>query len=254
MTATTIMVACMVPASWLVATACSSSTGTETSSDAAVPGDERAVPEPVDDAGAVDAPGDTRGAPCDVVKQDCTDPELRCQIIFVDGEYVAGCAPPFAPAVNKEGDICSRTTNGVDDCVKGLHCIKDGVTATSCRRLCAKDSDCAPGAKCGAITTLPPYVGLCWRTCTPFSAECPGESCAGAHFNNDQLTTFEACREVGSGALGSSCNAQYECGADMNCQGNSGFKCRAMCDDTHPCEAGTCKPSAGLPNNGGVCP
>ena len=61
------------------------------------------------------------------------------------------------------------------------------------------------------------------------------------------------CREIGSNGLGASCKAQFDCEADMNCQGNSGFKCKAMCDDAHACDGGTCTRSAGLPNDGGVC-
>jgi hypothetical protein len=240
---------------WLPVSACSPSTTTSAPvDDGGATGDQEAIPEPPpEDAGAPDVLGDTVNAPCNVVAQDCVDPSLRCQIIFTDGEYVAGCQPPWHPAVNTEGKICSRTKVGHDDCVKGLHCVPDGVTATSCRRLCEKDSDCAAGAKCGAITTLPPYFGVCWKTCTPFGGECPGESCAAPHFAIDQVNTFEACREIGTGGLGASCKAQWNCAEDMNCYGTSGFKCNAMCDDAHPCDGGTCKKFAGLPQNGGVC-
>ena len=247
-------VAAFATSGWMLVSACSSSSTTSSpSDDGGTTGDEKTTPEPIEDSGAPDVPGDTVNAPCDVVKQDCVDPSLRCQIIFADGEYLSGCQPPWDPAVNKEGEICSRTKVGHDDCVKGLHCVPEGVTATSCRRLCDKDSDCSAGSKCGASTTVPPYSGVCWKTCTPFGATCPGETCAGAHFAIDQVSTFEACREIGAGALGTSCKAQWNCAADMNCYGLGGFKCTAMCDDAHPCDGGTCKKSSGIPNNGGVC-
>lgn len=241
-------------ASWILATACSSSSSAAPP-DGGTPGDEQPPPAP-EDAGAPDVLGDTLDKPCDAVKQDCADPTLRCQIIFSAGEYVTGCETPWkhaGVALGKEGEVCSRTTTGHDDCANGLHCMLDGEIATSCHRLCAKDSDCGSGAKCGAITTVEPYFGVCWKGCTPFSAECPSETCSSAHINNDQTTTFEACREIGSGVLGSSCKAQYNCGADMNCQGSGGFKCKSICDDAHPCDGGTCTKSPGLPNNGGVC-
>ena len=78
---------------------------------------------------------------------------------------------PLEPAKNKEGEICSRQKAGFDDCVKGFSGLSDGVTATSCHRLCAKHSDCVAGAKCGAITTVPPYDGLSCKTCTPLSGQ-----------------------------------------------------------------------------------
>ena len=239
---------------WTLVSACSSSTAIAPAAETGAPDqDASPAPEPVDDAGAPDVLGDTVGAPCDPIKQDCVDPTLRCQIIRSGVDFVTGCAPPWEPAKNQEGQVCSRTKPGFDDCVKGFSCLLDGVTATSCHRLCAKDSDCGPGAKCGAITTVPPYYGLCWKTCTPFGTECAASSCAGAHFDNDQQTLFESCREVGAGALGSSCQAQFDCAADMNCQGNSGFTCKAMCDDMHACDGGSCTKSKGLPNDGGIC-
>jgi hypothetical protein len=240
---------------WGVVTACSSSTTTAAPASEGGSPDQDAtpLPEPVDDAGAPDVLGDTVDTPCDPVKQDCVDPALRCQIIRSGTEYVTGCEPPWDPAKNKEGEVCSRQKPGFDDCVKGQSCLLDGVTATSCHRLCAKDSDCAPGAKCGAITTAAPYYGLCWKTCAPFGTDCPGATCAGVHFDNEQPSSFEACREIGPGALGTSCAAQFDCAADMNCQGNGGFKCKAMCDDAHPCDGGSCVKSPGLPSDGGVC-
>lgn len=239
---------------WSLLSACSSSTTTASPADSSIPDqDATQTQEPVDDAGAPDVLGDTVDTPCDPVKQDCADPALRCEIIRSGSQYLTGCEPPWDPAKNQEGQVCSRMKPGYDDCVKGQSCLSDGVTATSCHRLCAKDSDCASGAKCGAITTIAPYYGLCWKTCTPFGTDCAGATCAGVHFDNDQTGAFEACREIGSGALGTSCNAQFDCAADMNCQGNAGFKCKAMCDDTHPCDGGTCTKSPGLPNNGGVC-
>lgn len=238
---------------WSVMLACSSSTTSVAPLEGGTTEDEAAAVAPEKDAGAPDVLPDTVNAPCDPIKQDCVDPSLRCAIVFLDGEYVTGCQPPWEPAKNQEGEVCSRTAPGHDDCVKGLNCLPDGVTATSCHKICAKDSECGQGGKCGAITTVPPYFGVCWKACTPFSAECPAATCSGAHLDVDQSTLFEACREIGAGALGTPCSAQFDCAEDMNCQGNGGFKCKAMCDDTHPCDGGTCKKSAGLPNNGGVC-
>jgi hypothetical protein len=249
----TIAVACALTA-WALVTACSSSSSPSAAAvDGGMLGDEPTAERPLEDAGAPDVSPDTVGAPCDPVKQDCADPALRCQIINAGNQYVTGCEPPWEPAKNKEGEICSRQKAGIDDCVRGFSCLLDGVTATSCHRLCAQDSDCGPGARCGAITTVAPYYGLCWKTCTPFGSDCAGATCAGVHFDNDGTNEFEACREIGSNGIGTSCQAQFDCQPDMNCQGNGGFKCKAMCDDAHPCDGGTCTKSVGLPSDGGVC-
>jgi hypothetical protein len=243
------LIAGVATASWTLVTACSSSTASSPADGGT--GDAQA---PAEDAGAPDVLGDTINAHCDPVKQDCADPALRCQIISLGGEYVTGCQPPWDPAVNKEGEICSYRKTGYDDCVKGLHCMPDGVTATACRRFCQRDSDCGAGSKCGAITTVAPYFGACWKPCAPFSADCPGGTCSSPHTGIDQSNTFEACREIGAGGLGTSCKAQWDCAADLNCQGRNGFQCKPMCDDAHPCgDGGTCTTYPGLANNGGAC-
>jgi hypothetical protein len=254
------IVAAASAAAWLSIAACSSSTDVAPAAatgDGSPGGDELNLVRPPTDAGATrDVTIDALDTPCDPIKQDCADPSLRCQIIYSGGEYRMGCEPPWDPAVNLEGQVCSRTSPGHDDCVNGLSCLSDGVTATSCHRICAKDSDCAPGSRCGAITTIAPFYGLCWNSCRPFAGDCSDAStCAGPHVDNDQSSpfSFESCREVGAGELGSSCTAQYNCAADMNCQGMGGFKCKAMCDATHLCEAGTCTIFPGLPNAGGLC-
>jgi hypothetical protein len=72
---------------------------------------------------------------------------------------------------------------------------------------------------CAAAPRLPPYYGVCWKACTPFTTECPSATCSGAHLDVDQSTLFEACREIGTGALGTSCTAQFDCAEDTNCQG-----------------------------------
>lgn len=143
-------------AGWSVVTACSSSPTSVAPLDGGTTDDEAAAPAPEKDGGAPDVLPDTVNAPCDPIKQDCADPSLRCSIVFLGGEYVTGCQPPWEPAKNQEGEVCSRTAPGHDDCVKGLNCLPDGVTATSCHKICAKDSDCGQGGKCGAITTAPP--------------------------------------------------------------------------------------------------
>jgi hypothetical protein len=240
-------------AAWTCLVACSSSPGAES-----VAGDAEPEAEPTDDAGAPDVLADTIDTPCDPVKQDCVDPSLRCQIIYVGNQYLTGCEPSWRPpgggVLHGEGEVCNRLKPGIDDCERGFHCIKDGadIAATSCRKFCAKDSDCGQDAKCGAITTAGPSYGLCWSTCTPFTGECGSGTCAGAHYSIDGVNTFESCREIGKGALGTSCKAQYDCATDMNCYGKDAFVCTAMCDDGHPCDGGTCTPN-GVANNGGVC-
>lgn len=168
--------------------------------------------------------------------------------------YKTGCHPPWEPARNEEGEICSRKYVGYDDCVKGYHCMPEGVEATACRKFCGADTDCPSGSRCGVITDQPPFYGVCWKTCTPFGNDCPGGTCAGARLGIDGVNLFESCREIGPAAVGEACKQQWNCGADMNCRGSLSFTCKAMCDDNHPCEAGACGKLPGKPNNGGVCP
>ena len=237
--------------------ACSSSDGTTPAVEAGT--NETGTPEPTEDAGAPDVLGDTLGAPCNPVTQDCADPSLRCHVVFVGGDYVTACQPPWKPPgggpLHAEGEVCNRLKPGLDDCVNGSYCIKIArdTAKTACLRFCAKDSDCAPGGKCAVHTTSGPSFGLCWRACTPFGTECGSDTCAWPHYHIDGVSTFESCREVASGAVGDTCKQPYDCAADMHCQGELNLVCTAMCDDSHPCDGGTCRPDRGLPNNAGVC-
>src|SRR5262249_28342537 len=90
-------------AAWTCLSACSSTPSSPGTRDA------EAEAEPLDDAGSPDAIGDTTDMPCNPVKQDCVDPSLRCQIIYVRGEYLTGCEPPWDSANKGEGEVCNRT-------------------------------------------------------------------------------------------------------------------------------------------------
>lgn len=247
------MAAVLGVASWTLVAACSSSNNIS-SPNAGTSADAQQPPEP-DDAGAPDVLGDTLDQPCDPVKQDCADPALRCQLIFLDGDWVTGCEAAEGSALVNEGQACTRTNAGHDNCVNGSTCLPDGVTERSCHKICAKDSDCSSGSKCSAVTTIAPYFGACVKSCAPFSTECSGATCSDEQLDNTQLNVFEACRPIGTGAVGSPCKSAYDCGPNMNCQGSGNFTCKAMCDDAHPCVTGTCKKSSpgALPNNGGLC-
>jgi hypothetical protein len=239
-------------ATWELLAACSSSDSTTAplTPDGST-GDDAAGPPA--DAGAPDVLPDTIGKACDPVAQDCTDPNLRCTVILESGDYFPACEPPYGIPDKQEGQACSRTGPGHDNCVKGLHCLPEGVIATACGKLCEKDSDCPPGAQCGTITTLLPPVGVCWKTCTPFGSECGSGTCSSGHYDSDGVTEFEACREIGGGTVGTSCSAQWDCVADTNCYGRSGFTCTPMCDSTHACDGGTCMKIAGIAGDGGLC-
>lgn len=240
--------------------ACSSS-----SSDDAVPSTE-AGPTPSEggpitvpsDSSVADVATDATGASCDPVKQDCPDPSLKCTVVLVSGKYLAQCEAPTGLGLVQLGQPCDRTSPGHDNCMKGLACVPDSATAYTCKKLCATDTECGAGNQCGRLTSAAPYSGVCWKTCTPFGTDCVmGETCAGLHLTADGKADFESCRPTGTAAIGDMCTAQFDCAADLNCQGSSTtmFTCKPLCDDTHACDsdAGTCKHFAGLPSNGGLC-
>lgn len=214
------------------------------------------------DSDAADAGGDTAlpdsaGTACNPVKQDCADPSLKCNFIIDGTSRVAACEPSNSDPVAQEGDSCTRDQVGIDNCVKGTHCLPNGGSGLfACRKMCATDSQCAAGAKCSGITTQSPYFGVCHATCTPFGTDCGGGTCANSFFDNDGVNSFEGCRNVGSAGIGQSCGVQWDCKADMNCLGltPNSFTCHSMCDNAHPCgDAGACVAFAGLPNGGGTC-
>ena len=253
-----LLVATCAMSAWLFVVACSSSSddGTTSGAEGGGPTSEGGPMTVPTDAGGGDAmTADAQGSACDPLKQDCADPSLKCTVVLVDGKYVAQCAAPTGLGLVQDGQSCERTGPGHDNCAKGLACIPDSPTSATCRKLCAADTTCGAGSQCGRLTSAAPYYGVCWKTCTPFGSDCAGgETCAGLHLTADGTVDFEACRPVGTAAIGDMCGAQYDCAADLNCQGTTAaFTCKALCDDAHACDGGTCKHFAGLPANGGLC-
>jgi hypothetical protein len=191
---------------------------------------------------------------CDPVAQDCTDAtNTKCTLTQ---------SAPMAPlnttcvaptGMGKDGDTCTRTNNmvGLDDCGKGLFCSGLGTLmnppARHCRAFCNADTTCAAGSQCGALTMT---AGLCVPTCALFGSTCgAGLDCDNLFVDTDGQNVFFSCRMAGTAAAGASCatNGDLDCVAGAVCLDPTQMnmpKCYTLCDATHACTTGACKPFA----------
>jgi hypothetical protein len=191
---------------------------------------------------------------CDVGLQDCPDPAQKCTLVD-NPRPRAACVPVTGTKV--ESQACTATTFGNDDCDKGLLCA--GLSAV-CRALCSTAM-----ARCSGMTAClgpvrvansdVPGVGLCAPTCTPFPAQPGAGTCFGNETCGDLKDTIDGkkalgCRRTGATAVGAACSAQTDCVADAVCDAGT---CRALCDATHACAAGSCTPLGTGPSGLGIC-
>lgn len=195
--------------------------------------------------------------PCNLIKQDCTDP-VNTKCAAVDdgaGNLTPMCVLPTGD--NATDAVCTRidqmsSGEGYDNCAKGNYCSGVGTLSNPpvrhCRSFCLLDSDCKNSERCvGLISNAQgsAYVmGLCIPTCTPFGTDCgQGLDCASGDEAVDLSTQYFSCRETGQVAIGGACSSDLDCVADSLCASQMGKTlCAALCDmGAHPCTDGkTC--------------
>lgn len=198
---------------------------------------------------------------CDVVKQDCGDPTLKCTSV---GDWLAGCMPiegQFAEAKSCV-KLHSPPFGSFDNCDMGLMCSNLGsVTADGsqphCRALCHKNVDCkTPTTKCLVPFGVSSSNGRCSPTCTVFGTDCAaGLDCSLSLRDLDDSSFVPTCRGIGTGAFGSKCGVNTDCVARADCVDpkGTGSICVPQCDDAHPCVSGTCDNPPGYPAKTGRC-
>ena len=194
---------------------------------------------------APDAPG-----PCDLIAQNC-GAGMKCTLTGADDTNLQpACLPAGTSAIDAP---CSRSgTFGEDDCVARGFCTFAGVLPPTsggtryCRTLCSADAQCPSGQRCAAQSG-DGKTGFCVPTCTAFGA-CPsGMTCAEHRTSVAGFPDFMLdCRLPAGVAVGGSCQSDDNCVADAVCISNL---CRALCDQAHPCAAGSCM----LFGDAGVC-
>lgn len=208
---------------------------------------------------------------CDVVAQDCPDPDAKCRTQAfrgINGSNEIGtlCSPPRG-----EGGLetsCERPTGepGDDTCAPGLYCAYWGLPRSTpqarvCRQHCDLANPCpTAGDHCLGFGGRVPTEGACLPACDPFDDPCgPGQHCATASTLAERAYDgFLTCLFVGSGGAGDACANSEGCADGLSClfdnQGNGA--CRALCGETRPCEGAneTCVMLSGLPTPGvGFC-
>jgi len=220
------------------------------------------------DTGKTDTRPDTGPGPCDPLAQTgCTAPATKCTAVDDGaGSGKAGCVTPSG--TKAVGDACTRTSQdpsgiGNDDCAAGLFCSGIGSLQSPpsrhCRKFCKDDGKCASTEKCSQLvfegTTA--TAGICVPTCTVFGTDCTGSlNCSVLITSMDGTTAHGTCRAVGTKVAGDTCTMAYECAKDMVCADptKSGkATCIPLCDSSHACSTGSCKPVGSLPSGGGIC-
>jgi hypothetical protein len=221
---------------------------------------------PADLAMSVDLTMTVSGTGCDVMRQNC-DPGLKCTVVNNPDPTMLGftmCTPDGTVA---EGEACTRSSFGDDNCVKGTECTVRGVAANQlfCRKLCHADDDCTGGQLCSDAGDNDD--GLCLKPCTPLGSDCPAPlDCSSVYPDVFALSTnfavVFACRTVGSGGVGTDCstNGDADCQAGMVCnsfdQTGATPVCVALCQGTCPSDAGAMVCAQVFANTGapGICP
>lgn len=218
------------------------------------------APRPPADAAPADAPGaDANGCatqPCDIATQCGCGATQACDLNFATLMGTA-CRGVFSPG--REGNACTS----VADCDRGFVCLGNGAGASSCKKYCATNADCAqPRGQCvidlqSGGSPIPGAPPVCSSNCDPTSATaagCPaGWKCdlyTQTH-NGTSHPIVDCTSAVGAGTQGASCQAasgtggdDSKCAAGFLCTTADGtsFKCRKMCNVTANtgCTALTC--------------
>lgn len=189
---------------------------------------------------------------CSVVAQDCGT-GMKCTLL---GALDTDLRPTCVPAGTSELDApCTRTgsgTFGEDDCAARGFCTFAGVLPPKnggtryCRTLCSADTQCPTAQRCSA-QSADGLTGFCVPTCQAFGT-CPsGMTCAEHRTDVTGFPDFLLdCRLPAGVAVGGACNDDGNCVADAVCISNV---CRALCDQTHACAAGSCN----MFGDAGVC-
>jgi hypothetical protein len=214
------------------------------------------APAPMNDAGV---PSDAGAMPapspaCDAVDGNC-DGGRKCALVL-DGEGTR-CVDATGNAA--AGEVCTRPggTAGLDDCGPGLFCALFGLPLSDpqqrqCLPVCHTTADCGEGAFCA---NLAEGTGVCVRRCDPFGADCAaGTQCT--RYSETGNTYDYSCAFAGAVPEGGDCSRE-QCAPGLECDRVAHTltaKCRAFCDEAHPCPAGkTCvrrtdygRPAVGL--------
>ena len=195
---------------------------------------------------------------CDPVRQTCgSTARPKCTFLDSDAGVVTTVCVARSGSVPL-GGACTRdlsTFEAIDDCAAGGVCSSLGSPGSlRCRGFCSGSSGCDAGFHCVGFTE-PPRVGLCSPGCELFSDCGPTSTCAPARDFDDRVVG--RCRELTPAALGTPCNLQSDCDAFQLCavQSDGGEGCAALCDSSHPCDAGTCTTidNSDLPAGSGFC-
>ena len=215
-------------------------------------------------------------ADCDVAMQNCATGQ-KC-VGFFDGQNLVGTC--VANGTVAPGQACQTQQSMdtlLDNCQGGYICDNlFGNAAEVCRKICATDSDCGSGEKCGDFLFARAGWGWCSTTCTPFNTSagnCPanmdcGETVDSAEMPDPNVETgFFLCKKTGAGGAYASCMGDSDCGVNLWCgivdQSTGNAACLPNCSDTVDCpqppvDAGvagtvTCFPLASQPDNAGFC-
>jgi hypothetical protein len=175
-----------------------------------------------------------------VLQTGCDDPAApRCTILpGREVKRITGCVPAGSVA---EGQACTRTAPGIDDCAIGA-CVglalPDGELA--CRLHCSADADCLPGQSCLLNDGF--KFAACTPTCSSAEA-CPSPTVCHALFYDIATTRARPlplllCASVGTGSPGDACGGDSDCEAASVCDPT--LHCARLCDETHPCDSLTC--------------
>lgn len=215
---------------------------------------------------------------CDVAMQTCaTGMKCVAQFDTTTGQISGGtCVMNGTIAAGMPCTTQMSTDTLLDNCVAGNVCDDlFGNSTKICRKICAADSDCASGEKCGDFLFSGAGWGWCAPSCVPFSSaagNCPANQDCGE--TDDSVVQpdpnaedgFFLCKKTGAGGPYATCMGDSDCGANLWCgiidQTSGAAACLPNCNMTTDCimppvdagvAAATCHPLTSQPNGAGYC-
>jgi hypothetical protein len=181
---------------------------------------------------------DASGAACGLTAQDCASDE-KCTWTE-DNIHLQVPSCVSLAGQKAEGEPCTATTLGNDDCGRGLLCTNLGAIASDfrCLRVCTGTIAVPVRGECNSdelcATLNPAYgPGVCIKPCDAFASDCPSSLRCGrsAEVTPLNFVYFPMC------VAQVSCS-NMPCGLGRVCANVYGFtECVPICDGAHGCEA-----------------
>lgn len=200
-----------------------------------------------------------QGGECSVIDNCGCGGSDACRLVAPGGaecSIVEQCLPNVGTLPT--GAECTPAPPSSEPCAVGNACLTSSLTSESkCYKFCDDDSDCEPGRSCSIPLSIDlggecGVITLSYKACDlgcPEDAHCNPFDGTGCSAPNDACLYDTSCGIMfcapsSDRNIGDNCEDDGLCpiGAECLSAGGGEAKCYELCDNEHPCDAGTCSP------------